>query len=156
MSIETYQFLLDKFKNDKRILQMKQYKQHGSGTTYDHVVHVAEMSGKIAKHFKIDELTLIRGIFLHDYFLYHISGKGMKHGFSHPKIALENALKDFELNHKEQNMIRSHMFPLTLFHIPTCKESWILTLSDKLCAIEERYKYFKDKLFITKFIRKFI
>lgn len=84
----------------------------------------------------------MRGALLHDYFLYdwHTKHEGHSlHGFFHPGRALKNAERDFSLSPTERNMIKTHMFPLTL-PPPKCKESWILVVADKVCAIKETFK----------------
>ena len=42
-----------------------------------------------------------------------------------------------DITKKEQNVIASHMWPLTFRHIPTCREAVIVCLADKYCAIVE-------------------
>lgn len=59
------------------------------------------------------------------------------HGFSHPGSACVNAQRVFGITKKEQNVIASHMWPLTFRHIPTCREAVIVCLADKYCAIVE-------------------
>ncbi len=43
----------------------------------------------------------------------------------------------FGITKKEQNIIASHMWPLTFRHIPTCREAVIVCLADKYCAVVE-------------------
>ena len=89
----------------------------------------------------VDKRSLIRGALLHDYFLYdwHDKNKPAKfHGFTHPKIAFENACQDLELNKKERDIILHHMFPLNPIP-PTSKEAWIICLADKICATKETF-----------------
>ena len=38
---------------------------------------------------------------------------------------------------QEQNIIASHMWPLTFRHVPTCREAFIVCLADKYCAVVE-------------------
>jgi uncharacterized protein len=58
------------------------------------------------------------------------------HGFSHPKTALENTKKHFELSEKQEDMIVKHMFPLTPIP-PTNVGSWVVTIVDKVVATQE-------------------
>ena len=50
-----------------------------------------------------------------------------------------NADRDFGLNEIEKDIISKHMFPLT-FMPPRYRESVLVTLADKWCAICETFK----------------
>jgi uncharacterized protein len=121
----------------------KELRQHGSVTVFEHSLNVAEASLKISKklHIKVDEESMVKIALLHDYFLYdwHDKNHPKMHGFRHGTYAAENADRDFGLTKKEFKAIKSHMFPLTLLRIPTSREAFILTLSDKYCATEESF-----------------
>ena len=127
---------------------MKTFIQHGHISTYEHVINVVCMSCRVDRRFhaRSDKRSLIRGAFLHDFYLYDwhdpTSNEGL-HGFRHPVRALANAEALFELNPKERNVIVSHMWPLTITRIPKCREAAIVCLSDKLCALYETI--LKDK-----------
>ena len=58
------------------------------------------------------------------------------HGFRHAGTALRNADRDFELNDTERDMIKKHMFPLNPAP-PRFKETAVLCLADKYCALRE-------------------
>jgi len=80
-----------------------------------------------------------RGGLLHDFFLYdwHVKNqrKGL-HGFTHPRVALENAIEHFDLNDTEKDIIEKHMWPLTI-RLPKTKESLVVSLVDKYCSLLE-------------------
>ncbi len=127
-----------------RLDEEKSYIQHGTTTVFDHSVDVAYMSLYLADllHLKVDKDALIRGALLQDYFLYdwHDGAKWHRlHGFRHPKTALKNAEKDFDLTDRERNIIARHMFPLTPIP-PRYKEAWLVCLADKLCALGETFR----------------
>jgi uncharacterized protein len=129
--------------NHEKYISQKEFIQHGKVSVYDHTINVALFSIKLAKRLKlkVDYKSLVRGCLLHDYFLYdwHINDKSHRlHGFHHARVAMLNAKRDFGLNKVEENMIYTHMFPLNL-RIPKYKESVILCLSDKICAIKEMF-----------------
>lgn len=133
--------MIDELEKKGRLAMERKYMQHGSTTIFEHSVHVAYTSLQMKRklHIKADETSLVRGALLHDYFLYdwHIKGdRRSLHGFAHPQKALENAREDFALNAIEENIIARHMFPLTLLP-PTCREAWIVCLTDKYCALGE-------------------
>lgn len=122
--------------------------QHADVTVARHCLMVASCVYKVAKYLKMktDYHNLIRASLLHDYFFYdwHDKNKGFRgHGFKHPAFALENAEKDFDLSDREKDMIKKHMFPLTLFSIPKYKESWLLSLCDKYVATMEVLRLYK-------------
>ncbi|MCR5773683.1 MAG: HD domain-containing protein [Lachnospiraceae bacterium] len=125
---------------DNRVRRMRGFIQHGATTTYAHSLSVAYTAFLINRRLgiKTDEKSLIKAALLHDYFLYDWHDHGDRlHGYHHPDIAGMNARRDFDITDKEYDMIASHMWPLTLFHIPRSKEGWILTLADKICSSKE-------------------
>ena len=129
--------------------RLKNYVQHGNISTYTHSIRVAKRSFDLARRFKlnINEKELLKGALLHDYFLYdwHVHGDKL-HGYHHPHIALKNAGRDFGLTRKEKNIIKSHMWPLTLTHIPKSKEAVLVCIADKICSVEETLKKDREKL----------
>jgi len=122
---------------------MKKFIQHGDVSVYGHSLAVAAVSVKFAKFMgiRVNRRSLIRGALLHDFFLYDWhDGWDLLHGFKHPRLALKNAEKQFALNHKERNIIRKHMWPMTLINIPTHREAWIVCIIDKYCSLLETFK----------------
>ena len=115
--------------------------QHGTVSVYEHSISVA---------IRVRERELVRGALLHDYFLYdwhtRKSAKGLKelHGFSHPEIALRNAGRDYSLTPCEREIIRKHMWPLTVVP-PMCREAWIVTAADKYCSLLETLRLRKGR-----------
>ena len=133
---------MESMMEDPRIQQMKKFRQHRTSNTFNHVCHVARMSYRISQklHIEVNEDSMLRGAMLHDYYLYDLVGNPMgayRHGTTHPVKALENASQEFDLNEKERNIIESHMWPLTLLHLPKSREAWIVSVADKICAVKE-------------------
>jgi len=127
--------------NTKKFNELKLENHHGL-TRYIHVMRVSKFTYKISKFLKLDYVSATRAALLHDYYtsedLKDISEpKKLK---EHPYVACINALSDFNLNEKESNAIKSHMFPLGK-EIPKYKESWILTGVDKGVATYEMTKF---------------
>lgn len=123
-----------------RITQMRDFPQHGTTSTYDHVRSVAAASASLARalHLKVSDAELIRGALLHDYYLYDWHDPASKgHATQHPLRALRQADIDFELTDRERNIIASHMWPLPPTRIPTCREAWLVCLADKWCSLYE-------------------
>jgi uncharacterized protein len=128
------------------IQKMKDHIQHGKVSVFSHSVAVADYSCRLAKKMRmnVDFRSLARGALLHDFFLYDWHDDWDKfHGFRHPQIALENADNKFELNKKERNIIRKHMWPMTFTNFPTCKEAWLVCIVDKYCSLLETFKIFR-------------
>lgn len=119
----------------------KRFIQHGRISVYGHSLAVARMSFSLGEFFKIADLkSLVRAALLHDFFLYdwHTPEKMWSlHGWTHPVTAAENAKKYFQVSKKEYSLIRSHMWPYTLFHPPSYREGWIICFVDKICSLVE-------------------
>lgn len=134
----------DNMKREKRFIQ------HANVSTYDHSISVATTSLTLAAIFrvKVDKVSLVRGALLHDFFLYDWHDKTAMpkaHAYLHPLIAFDNAKKEFKLNAIEKNIIQAHMFPLSIV-MPKYKESWIVVMADKICAMNEIVSNLKLKL----------
>lgn len=118
----------------------KLFVQHKSSNTFSHSLSVANTSVQIAKrfHVKVNTRALVRGALLHDYFLYdcHSEDNKHKHIRTHAKTALANASRDFDIGPIEKDIIVTHMFPINI-KLPKYKESFIVSLADKICAVRE-------------------
>ena len=138
--------ILDNVASGSRIYAENAFIQHGAVSCLLHSIAVAYYSYKIAKLFSrwfADDKSLIRGALLHDYFLYdwHIPDKKHRlHGFRHPKTALLNAREDFELTPMEEDIVKNHMFPLTVLP-PKYKETLLVCMVDKACSV---YEFFAE------------
>ena len=55
----------------------------------------------------------------------------------HPSYAAANAKRDFNINEKEEHIIRSHMWPLTVTKLPKSREAVIVCIADKLTSATE-------------------
>ena len=122
--------------------KMKAHVQHGGVSTYEHCFNVAKCSLYLARKWKwkVDEEELVLGAFLHDFYLYdwHVNRRrGRLHGFCHTALAAKNAREIFGVDDKVYYIIRTHMFPLTLFWMPRSAEGWLVCLADKYCALRE-------------------
>ena len=122
--------ILEQYDHHPKVQEMREFIQHGDVTTYQHCKNVVVVSCWINHRFHLYD--------------WHKQGSfhGLRHlfemhGFSHPGSACVNAQRVFGITKKEQNVIASHMWPLTFRHIPTCREAVIVCLADKYCAIVE-------------------
>ena len=127
---------------NEKVQEMKKYRQHYETTCYDHCLEASYYCYKICKKFKLDYISSAKAAMVHDLFLYdwrkrQPDRKGL-HAFTHGKTAYENASKILDLNPMQKDMIIKHMWPLTLA-LPRYKETYILTLVDKYCALSESF-----------------
>ena len=124
---------------------------HHTNHIYDHVIRVSYISYVIAKALRLDYRSAARGGLLHDFFLYdwrerkaNDTSKAL-HGREHPHIALANARAQFEVSDLEADIIVKHMFPKTMA-VPRYKESFVVSLSDKISSVYEYYEPMKKRL----------
>lgn len=128
--------------------QQMRYIKHHDESVFEHSVKVAFYAYQMAYRHNLDWKSTIRGALLHDFFLYKFKKSfsfrlitdSIKHAIIHPIIAFENASKYFNLNEKEENIIKGHMFP---FGVPKSKEAWIVSFVDKYIAVFEYSSNFK-------------
>ena len=130
-----------------QVRQMDKYIQHGRVTCLAHCIAVAYVSYRICRalRLKVDYDSLIRGAILHDFFLYdwHDPDPSHKwHGFHHPFTAYRNARRLFRLTEVEKDIICSHMWPLTIRHMPRHREAVVICLADKICSLRETIEGF--------------
>lgn len=116
---------------------MSGFVQHGNVSCLEHCKDVSYYSYVICKKLRLDYRSAARGGLLHDYFLYDWHNSPYRfHGFRHPNHALNNANKDFDLNAIERDIIKNHMWPLTILP-PRYVESFVVSFMDKYCTIKE-------------------
>ena len=144
-----FQKIIKDIIENKEFQKTKNYKVHGNKTIFAHCYTVSYLCYLSCKRKKLDYKSAARGALLHDFYLYDWREKDSHvrpHAFTHPMTAYLNAKKQFDLNWMEKDMILTHMFPVTLFTIPLCREGWILTLIDKSCATMEFFDAVKLKI----------
>jgi len=144
---ETVQDILD----HEEFRKLKDYFHHNS-SIYHHVHDVAYLSYRISKYLKLDYRSTARGALLHDFFLYDWRNHDVPdlprekfHGLEHPKIALANAKKHFSINEIEEDIIRKHMWPLTIVP-PKYRESYIVSFADKYLSSKEFLNEYKKRI----------
>ena len=148
---EVFEFIKDILEKDE-VHEMKNYIQHGRVSTYDHCKNVAKTANALAKKLKIkniDRRALIRGAMMHDFYLYDWhnkdDGSHRLHGYHHASKARDNADEILGATIKEQEIIESHMWPLTFTKIPRSREAWLVCLADKGVSTKEVIRDFRDK-----------
>ena len=144
---EFYSIIKDLIENST-VQEMKKYRHHFETSCFDHCVCVSYYAYKMAKKWNADYKSAARAGMLHDLFLYdwrkpRPDGKGL-HAFRHPRIALNNAMKIFNLNKVEQDAILKHMWPLTVV-LPKYKVSYIITIADKYATFLDNVNHLTPK-----------
>lgn len=129
---------------------MSQYMMHGTTSCRDHCMDVSYMTFKICKKRGLDYRRAARAALLHDFFLYdwhtHFQETGNRfHGLTHPAKARDNAVKYFQVDEMEQDMILRHMWPLTPIP-PKSVEGMVLVFADKVCSTRETVEGIRKKL----------
>ncbi len=127
---------------NKKFNQLSKEAHHGI-TRYEHSMRVAKYSYMFCNRFnKENKKDVTRAALLHDFFVNSDmdNQSGTKKLESHPSVALTNAKKYFEINDIQEDIIVKHMFPITL-SIPKYKESWLVSLVDKLVGAYEMVRF---------------
>lgn len=140
IAIEFYSNIADLITDD-RVLQLENYVQHHGYTRLRHSLDVAFISFLITRALGWDSRSAARGGLLHDLYYYDdrdadYAKYAKRHAIDHPKLALENARKICTLNAVEENIIRRHMWLVTIVP-PRYKEGFVVTFVDKYCAVRE-------------------
>lgn len=148
-----YETVRDLLENEL-VLKMKEYMQHGNTTTFQHCVNVSYYNYIICRFFGLDARAGARAGLLHDFFLYdwhtHTRETGDHfHGMTHPKTALKNACRHFELSAREKDIILKHMFPLTITP-PSYRETIVIIFVDKYCGFIETAAHICSRIFRKK------
>ena len=158
-SEEEFEEILKPILENTEVQKMNDYIQHCDVSCFDHCKDVAYYTYIICKKLKLDYKSATRAAMLHDFFLYDWRVKSRSrsnmHGFVHPRVALENASKYFDLNKKEKDVILKHMWPLTVVP-PKYLESFIITLTDKYSTLIESYKFYRKRPAFQRVYSNFI
>lgn len=115
------------------------YEIHHGISRLEHSLNVAKLTFNACKKMGIkDYVDVTRAALLHDFFK---SDEVTEKSFlNHPIKALENAKANFTLTEKQENIIISHMYPVARV-MPKYKESWLVSVADKVVAVKECAKY---------------
>lgn len=141
---EFYEINRDIFEN-KKFNELKNYRHHGI-TRYEHCYNVAYLVYRITRKINKNYKEITRAALLHDFFTNEVENMGsIKRFVTHPKYALENSKKYFNISKLQEDIIISHMFPIG-FRIPKYKESWLVDFIDNISSIYERTIAVKEEL----------
>lgn len=113
--------------------------RHHGITRLNHCMRVAYYSYLITKFLRLNYVEATEAALLHDFFTDELESKNMIVSLiRHPYIALDNSKKYFNLSMMQEDIIKTHMFPVSLVP-PKYIESWIVDIIDDICAIYERF-----------------
>lgn len=113
--------------------------RHHGITRLNHCMRVAYYSYLITKFLRLNYVEVTEAALLHDFFTDELESKNMIVSLiRHPYIALDNSKKYFNLSMIQEDIIKTHMFPVSLVP-PKYIESWIVDVIDDICAIYERF-----------------
>lgn len=130
---------VDALLENEQVQRLDDFIQHHCFTRLQHSIDVAYYSFFLSKLLKWDSKSAARAGLLHDLFLYDCRDRDnhvKKHWRSHPMTALHNAREICDLNKIEEDIIKKHMWLVTL-RPPRYKESYVVTFVDKYCALRE-------------------
>lgn len=137
-NLEYMNLVKDIIDNDE-FSKTKNITHHGLNR-FDHCMRVSYYSYKISKLLRLDYKDVARAGLLHDFFFVDNEDvnvtKRLDVLINHPKYALANSKRYFEINEKEEDIITSHMFPVAL-KTPKYAESWIVDIVDNVVAVGE-------------------
>ncbi|MEG1773479.1 MAG: HD family phosphohydrolase [Oscillospiraceae bacterium] len=128
------------------VQSMEDIKQHVDGVScLDHCIFVSYLSFLLCKKWGLDYRAAARAGLLHDMYLCDWStttiGRWQRLRV-HPEMALKNA-SVYPLSELEKDIILKHMWPVTFFHLPRHRESAVVNLADKLCAMAEWLRVYR-------------
>lgn len=138
-SMKDFESLVLDILSNNKFQELNNELHHGI-SRFSHSMRVARITYRFAKFFKMknsEEMT--RAALLHDFYLdkeFVNDENSAKKLALHPILAYENACKYYDLGALEENIIKSHMFPLK-GDIPVYKESYIVSTIDKLTGAYE-------------------
>ncbi len=161
---EELENIYQSYLNNPLVIKMKEIPMHRGSNCYIHSFKVAKECIRRASNkasYNLKDL-LIAAVF-HDYYLYdwrEDHSKRKKHGRRHPLIAASNAKRDFNISESIQEIIKSHMWPLTPHLFPKTKEAKMLNYIDDVIATREiltssRCKKKQEQKYIERISRLF-
>lgn len=142
---EEFHAIVEDLLKDPDVQYMKELPQHSKHCScLDHSMYVAYLSFLLCRRWGLDYVAAARGALLHDFSLHNWEEEdyGVQRLWHHPHMALENANARYDLSEKEQDIIVKHMWPLTR-PLPRHRESFVVSLADKLCALMEMSRLYR-------------
>lgn len=134
---EEFNLIIKDIINNQEFQKMKKITHHGI-TRFNHSLRVSYYTFLLAKKLKLNYKEATRAALLHDFFTDETSDMKTKKALKeHPKIALNNSKKYFEISKLQEDIILKHMYPITL-SMPKYKESWLVDIIDDFASLYEK------------------
>lgn len=151
---EFYSHISDILENPE-IQRLDTHSQHINTSRLQHSINVAYYTFLFCRKKNLRTREATRAALLHDFFLYDWkTAKLGYHPSEHPRQALINAKKYFEVTDVMEDAIVKHMWPISL-NMPHHKEGWVVTMADKLCATMEVISSTREKIKQHRYITVF-
>ncbi len=122
--------------------KLLKYEDHHGTNRYDHSLRVGINVYKFCRYYNIDYIDITKAALLHDFFFdnelrdANISSSLLEH----PKYAIINSKKYFNVNKQICDMISTHMYPVTI-EMPKTRGGLIVSSVDKMVSTKEFCKY---------------
>lgn len=141
--LDDYYSCVSDLLGDKTVLSLSGFRHHCGTTRLQHSLNVSYYNFLLCRFFRLNAKSAARAGLLHDLFFYNRKTHERivsSHPAEHANIAFYNASQMFPINELEGDMIINHMWPLTK-HLPRHRETFMITLVDKFCAVAEVATY---------------
>lgn len=149
-----FYYIVEDILENKEFKKLKEIKHHGI-TRYNHLVRVAYHTYKFTKKHNMKYVEATRGALLHDFFFDETKEETTYKALrTHASYALQNSCKHFELTELEKDIIKTHMFPVTL-DVPHYRESYVVDIIDDISSLYERSYSIRESL-LTAFTFLFV
>lgn len=133
---------VDDLLTSSSVLRLKTLRHH-YGSRYDHSLRVARRSYDLACKLGLDRRAVARAGLLHDLFFHDATCRPAHYGggaaWKHPQEAVRNASDLTPLSKKEENIILSHMWPLSR-SLPRSPEAWLVNVVDTAVAVGDLFR----------------
>lgn len=152
MADKTFEQYTKDITDNSHFNKLKNELHHGI-SRYEHSMRVARWTYRVCNTFKFDNTKEVtRAALLHDFYINDDlqANGGPKALTEHPRIALRNSKKYFDINSVQEDIIVHHMFPCNL-NIPESKEAFLVSLVDKGVSTFEMLR-FKAPLYATIYL----
>lgn len=126
----------------EEVQQLRAFRHHIQTTRLQHSINVSYYNYKICRLLGWNAVSAARAGLLHDLFFYdrkqYVRAAGESfHNARHPRMACAAADALVPLTRLEKDMILKHMWPATPLRLPRYRETLVIVMVDKYCALLE-------------------